>query len=79
MLDHGVGWGAGGGRKESGCKRDSGSGQAPLSVGGNRGAESRVRLRLGLQQSVGVIYWDGKAGRGGGLGGEEGGRLSSGL
>lgn len=34
------------------------------------GAESGVRPRLGLQQSVGVISWDGKAGRGGGQGGE---------
>lgn len=33
---------------------------------GQRGAESGVRPRLGLQQSVGVIYWDVKAGRGGG-------------
>ena len=34
------------------------------------GAESGLRPRLGLQQSVGVISGDGKAGRGGGQGGE---------
>ena len=34
------------------------------------GAESGLRPRPGLQQSVGVISWDGKAGRGGRQGGE---------